>query len=227
MDFLARARCRPVHRDQSLYLAIRCDLHRAAFSWALTSRARQAEHRARLDPLTDLPNRFALEMVSRESGRFSRKFAAVVQIDLDGFKHVNDTLGHAAGDHVLRVVAKRIGEEMHGEGRVYRIGGDEFVGLVFHKRKTANLVAMANRVIAAASQPIAFRGQSTGIGASVGLALARDTDTELSSVMERADSALYDAKRAGKGIVKFSGLEAERAMLAQSLAESVEQRAAA
>lgn len=187
------------------------------FSWALTARARRAEHRAVHDALTGLPNRFRLETVAQESSIIGSRFGAVLQVDLDGFKRVNDTLGHAAGDHVLKTVADRIASAVHNDGRVFRIGGDEFVVLVPKKRNMPNIVSVANRIIVAASRPIAFRDEETGVGASVGIAIPRAEDAHLSTVMERADAALYDAKRAGKGRVNFSDLETERDVLAQAL----------
>ena len=187
------------------------------FSWALTARARRAEHRAVHDTLTGLPNRFRLETIAQESGRVSDRFAAVLQVDLDGFKSVNDTLGHAAGDHVLKTVAERIAGAVEKEARVFRLGGDEFVVLVPKKRKPANIVALANRVIIAASRPITFRDEQAHVGASVGIAIPHDEDAHLSAVMERADGALYDAKRAGKGRVNFCDLATEREVLAQAV----------
>ncbi len=187
------------------------------FSWVLTNRARQAEHRATHDALTGLPNRFKLEMLNREAQHPGRRIAAVLQIDLDGFKRVNDSLGHAAGDHVLCVVADRIDAAVQGGGTAFRIGGDEFAVLVWQGRRAGNMVAIANQIVAAASQPIAFRSHQVGIGASVGIALVRAEDEDLSPVMERADKALYDAKREGKARVRFSDLETERKMLAQAI----------
>lgn len=187
------------------------------FSWVLTNRARQAEHRAKHDALTGLPNRFNLELLNRETWHPSRRIAAVLQMDLDGFKRVNDTLGHAAGDHVLRVVAKRFNEAVQGKGTIYRTGGDEFVALIAQNQNGTNLLAIANRIIAVASQPIIFRDQSVAIGASVGIALVSAQDEDFDSAIERADTALYTAKRQGKGRVNFYDLATERDVLAQAI----------
>lgn len=192
------------------------------FSWALTSRARKAEYQARHDALTGLSNRIGLEAFEQHSASIDRKVAAVMQVDLDGFKQVNDTLGHAAGDQVLRVFSERLAAALHADGRIFRLGGDEFVVVISKKRNPANLVALANRIIVAASQPIEFRGEATRIGASVGIAIPRDGDRGLSKILERADAALYDAKRSGRGCVKFSDLTTERKVLA----DSVERKAA-
>lgn len=187
------------------------------FSWVLTSRARQAEHRAKHDALTGLPNRFKLEMLNREAGHPGRRTAAVLQVDLDGFKRVNDTLGHAAGDHVLCVVAERFEEVVQADGTTFRIGGDEFVVLISQNQNYHNLLATANRIIIAASKPIKFRDHQVGIGASIGIALVDAQENDFDSAIERADNALYEAKREGKGRVKFYDLETEREVLTQAI----------
>ena len=187
------------------------------FSWALTSQARKAEHQARHDALTGLSNRIGLAAFDQDSASLFRKVAAVMQVDLDGFKQVNDTLGHAAGDQVLKVFSERLSAALHGEGRVFRLGGDEFVVVISKKRNPPNLVAIANKIVVAASRPIEFRGEVTRIGASVGIAIPQDSDRGLSNILERADSALYNAKRDGKGCVRFSDLATERSVLADAL----------
>lgn len=192
------------------------------FSWALASRSRKAEHQARHDALTGLPNRIGLAVFDLDSVGLGRKVAAIMQVDLDGFKQVNDTLGHAAGDQVLKVFSERLKIALHGDGQIFRQGGDEFVVVVSKKRNPANLVALANRIIVAASQPIEYRGENVRIGASVGIAVPKGSDRGLSCILERADSALYEAKRDGKGCVKFSDLTTERKVLA----DAIERRAA-
>ena len=187
------------------------------FSWALTSRARRAEHQAKHDGLTGLPNRLNLAAYDDEATGLGRRVAAVLQIDLDGFKAVNDTLGHAAGDHVLKMVAERFKAALHGDGEVFRLGGDEFVVVVPKKRNSVNLVSVANRIIAAVAQPISFRGETAHVGASVGIAIPASGESKLSDVLERADAALYEAKRDGKGCLKFCDLETEREILAGAL----------
>lgn len=187
------------------------------FSWALTSRARLAEHHAAHDRLTGLPNRFKLEMLEKRSDMLRSNIAGVLQVDLDGFKQVNDTMGHVAGDEVLRTVSKRIASAINGEGQVYRTGGDEFVILAEKRRNGTNLIALANRVIIAASQPIEFRGEIATVGASIGLAVPQSDDEEIGEIVERADAALYGAKRAGKGQVKCADARTERAVLGSAL----------
>ncbi|MEM7700362.1 MAG: diguanylate cyclase [Pseudomonadota bacterium] len=192
------------------------------FSWALTSRARRAEHQAKHDELTGLPNRLSLAAYGKDSASLDRHVAAMLQIDLDGFKGVNDTHGHAAGDHVLKVVSERFKAALHGDGEVFRLGGDEFAVVVSGKRNSINLVAVANRIITAAAQPVAFRGQTLRVGASVGIAIPASGETKLSDTLERADAALYEAKRDGKGCLRFCDLETER----QALASALEAKAA-
>ncbi|MEL6878485.1 MAG: diguanylate cyclase [Pseudomonadota bacterium] len=192
------------------------------FSWALTSRARAAEYKSMHDALTRLPNRFKLEMLANRSNAFRRNITGVLQIDLDGFKDVNDTMGHAAGDEVLRIVARRIADAVHGEGHAYRVGGDEFVVLAERRRNGTNLIALANRIIVAASQPVSFRDQTAQIGASIGLAIPQSNVEDIALVIERADAALYQAKRGGKGRVSVCDLASER----EVLRDAMEQKAA-
>jgi diguanylate cyclase (GGDEF)-like protein len=158
--------------------------------------AQQLAHQASHDDLTDLPSRGLLEtrlgdslaLAAREERRVGLCF-----IDLDGFKAVNDSLGHAAGDHVLTEVAERIRQVIRGSDVAARIGGDEFVLLIdpVTGPDEALLVAtrIRDRIIADADQ----LAGPTGFGASIGLALSRADDTS-SSLLSRADAALYRAK---------------------------------
>jgi diguanylate cyclase (GGDEF)-like protein len=154
-----------------------------------------AEEQAFTDTLTGLKNRRALDHIFTrlpEQGGY-----ALMNLDLDFFKQVNDTLGHAAGDHVLQQAARIMVEETRSEDTVARTGGDEFV-LVFHRLdQVPKLEAIARRLIDRIEQPIPFENDICKISSSIGIAVARSGETP-EDVQKNADAALYAAKRAGR-----------------------------
>ncbi|MEU4425618.1 GGDEF domain-containing protein [Actinoplanes sp. NPDC024001] len=159
----------------------------------------QLAFQARHDPLTGAANRSELERVlPQQTGPI-----AVLYLDLDGFKEINDRYGHDAGDHVLTAVARRLSSAVRGSDLVVRLGGDEFV-LLCPDLPEPEAIRLAERVLADVAQPIAFRGGTLDVGVSVGIAAygpveaagapARDAD-----VLRTADRAMYEAKRNGRG----------------------------
>ncbi|MFM0078776.1 diguanylate cyclase [Paraburkholderia sediminicola] len=164
-------------------------------------------HLACHDPLTGLPNRRdlcdRLEQMLARGAVDGGPSLAVMYLDLDGFKCVNDDLGHQAGDEVLTAVAHCLRKTLrHGEA-VARLGGDEFAVVVGHATSDA-CAALAQRIIRQLSEPYPLStGLTARIGASVGIAFAIKDET-LESLMKRADGALYKAKAAGKGTFCFS-----------------------
>ncbi len=164
---------------------------------------------ARHDPLTGLPNRTqVMRMIAGALGRNRRRQGTVglLFIDLDGFKVVNDSHGHRAGDEVLREVAHRMESELREGDFVGRLGGDEFlVGIEDVADETAT-VDLANRLIAAVSQEIHLdTGVTVTVGASIGIALGRGGATDVESLVHEADLATYQAKAAGRGRVELFG----------------------
>ena len=158
-----------------------------------------AETASLTDALTGLKNRRALEVEVAYRLRTGRAFS-VLHIDLDFFKEVNDTLGHAAGDAVLKVVSVRLQEELRTSEFVARVGGDEFVVLIARPADPDELLAVATRVIRAIEDPIVFEGETCGISASVGISRSTALQTPtLDGMMRAADAALYDAKENGRG----------------------------
>jgi diguanylate cyclase (GGDEF)-like protein len=166
-------------------------------------------HEAAHDPLTDLPNRGqALRLTTSALHRARRAGAAtgLLFVDLDGFKGVNDSAGHAAGDAVLRTVAARMRAVARAGDTVCRLGGDEFVVLVEAVDDLADLVRLGERLVQAVSRPLAVAtaagARQVSVGASVGVALAQDGEVDGDELLARADAAVYRAKHAGRGRVE-------------------------
>ena len=169
-------------------------------------------HLARHDMLTDLPNRmyFREQLADVEMRTKRRETLALLCIDLDHFKNVNDTLGHAVGDEVLKGVAKRLLDNSRMGDVVARFGGDEFVILTGALAAPASAAALADRITKAMAEPFAVDGHDVVIGASVGIAVAPDDGTDADTLLRNADLALYRAKAEGRGTYHFfqSGLDA-------------------
>lgn len=165
-------------------------------------------HQASHDALTGLPNRtHATELVAAALARSTRHDGRVglLFVDLDHFKTVNDTHGHAAGDELLRVVAGRMAGALRGGDAPARLGGDEFVVVVEHVDDEARLVDLGTRVIAAVSAPVELSGRHAGVrvrvGASVGVAVSPAGGGSAERLLLEADAAAYRAKAAGRGTV--------------------------
>ncbi len=198
----------------------------------LTEKRRSEQQVSRLahyDSLTGLANRVqmsqALEQIlAAPSGR--ERECAVLMLDLDRFKQVNDTLGHPAGDALLRQVAQRLERTIGTGGRCGRLGGDEFKVIIPGHRDRAMLGQLAQEIINSLSQPYSIEGQSVVIGASVGIALAPEHGASSDDLIRNVDLALYAAKDAGRGCYRFyaEDLHAaaeERAELEQDLRDAI------
>ncbi|MBV9592706.1 MAG: EAL domain-containing protein [Actinobacteria bacterium] len=164
--------------------------------------AYQAAH----DSLTDLPNRSqALEVIQAALSRGQRtgRMVGLLFADLDGFKAVNDTFGHAAGDVVLCTVADRMKAEVRAGDIVARLGGDEFVVVLEQFDAETDAVQIATRLVDCAAEPIPLTaGRSARVGASIGLAISQDGSTDPERLLAEADTAVYRAKAAGRGRVE-------------------------
>jgi diguanylate cyclase (GGDEF)-like protein/PAS domain S-box-containing protein len=170
------------------------------------------QHQASHDFLTDLPNRASfVEALGRTIGKTGkRRGTAVLFIDLDGFKQVNDTLGHAAGDRVLREFAQRLRGAVRSTDLLSRFAGDEFAVLLNHLHDpAADALAIAQDILAHASEPIGEITRQCPISASVGVALLTEP-LSAEDLLARADSAMYVAKRSGKNRVAIWKPPAER-----------------
>jgi diguanylate cyclase (GGDEF)-like protein/PAS domain S-box-containing protein len=155
---------------------------------------------AERDPLTGLLNRAGLDArVQRKRWNDEAQDLALLYIDLDHFKPVNDQMGHLAGDLLLQMFAQRLGEAVRSSDVVVRLGGDEFVILLSGIRDIATAEVVANKVLAAANRPFDIAGQHVCVSASIGVARMAPHDTQLQDLLSRADGMLYQAKAAGRG----------------------------
>jgi len=161
------------------------------------------------DNLTGLPNRnllndrmnHALARVKRHGGRM-----AVLYVDLDKFKPINDTLGHEAGDHVLREVARRLAACVRSSDTIARVGGDEFVVVVEEIARSNEAALVARKIIETLSRPIRYETHDCLIGASIGVAVFPDDGASMEEVCKAADIAMYRVKHAGRnGYCFFAG----------------------
>lgn len=171
----------------------------------ITTRKRaeaQLAHQALHDPLTGLPNRtLFLDRLGLALARLPRRPTklAVLFLDLDGFKEVNDSLGHSAGDRAIVAVAERIRSILRPSDTAARLGGDEFTILCEDITDAAQAVAIAERVIAAVSAPLGIDGRVVDLATSVGVAVTdRRGEATAPTLLADADSAMYEAKQRGR-----------------------------
>ncbi|HZW24660.1 MAG TPA: diguanylate cyclase [Gallionella sp.] len=163
-------------------------------------------HLAHYDYLTDLPNRALFLNTLEHSIRLARRNnykAAVLFLDLDGFKQVNDTLGHDAGDLLLQFVAKRLKHIIRESDTVARVGGDEFTFLLNNVESNEGVAMVAGKIIAALAEPFDLKSQRCHIGGSIGIAMFPDDAGDLDQLIRQADEAMYLAKQSGKNTHRF------------------------
>jgi diguanylate cyclase (GGDEF)-like protein/PAS domain S-box-containing protein len=179
----------------------------APFVWSIlqdvTERRRaeaQIRHAAHHDTLTGLPNRKHLAEVL-EGLLVEEKPVALLLVDLDNFKAVNDSFGHEAGDFVLVEAARRLRDGVRDQDVVARLGGDEFAVVIGGPIAESEVVACAERLVEALNRHVVGRGRAIRVGASIGLALAPEHGREGDAVLRSADHALLEAKRAGRNRV--------------------------
>jgi diguanylate cyclase (GGDEF)-like protein len=180
----------------------------------LRSANESLEHRAFHDPLTNLPNRalFA-ERLEHAMVRADHNSVAVLFLDLDNFKSVNDTLGHAAGDALLIAASERLVKCVRRADTIARLGGDEFTVLLEEMRDPSDAARMAERIGDALGEPFELQGQQVFISSSIGIALDTDRSHAPDDLMREADLAMYRAKSGGKARYEIFDTDmAERAM---------------
>ena len=168
---------------------------------ALRASEAQLRHRAHHDALTGLPNRAVLEdrmAVALAAAERHRRVMAVLFIDLDGFKDVNDRLGHADGDVALAAVARRLQASVRAEDTLVRLHGDEFVVLLPELSSPLDASLVARSLLAAVAEPIEVAGHELVLSASIGIAVYPDDARDVSSLLRAADAAMYRVKLAGR-----------------------------
>ncbi|KMW56737.1 diguanylate cyclase/phosphodiesterase (GGDEF & EAL domains) with PAS/PAC sensor(s) [Candidatus Rhodobacter oscarellae] len=201
----------------------------------LMQEIRNTARRAETDALTGLANRARLMRVLDGPGALSQqdssgRIVGVLHIDLDHFKEVNDTLGHAAGDAILKHAAKAMREAVGPKDLVARIGGDEFIVVSRTDPQGQQIGKLSKKIAAAVCKPLRFGDVEASVGASVGIALATGDDLNAERLIGNADIALYQAKRHGRGRVRaftadMRAATEQRVRLLSDLHEAVETRA--
>ena len=202
-EFLAEIRISPIlDEDKTLVslVAIETDI----------TRERRKEKELRLlafhDPLTGLPNRAALEREFEGYLAVARRYRRILVLlffDLDGFKEVNDALGHEAGDELLVELAVRLESELRGGDRLFRLGGDEFLVILNNAGTRPEIEQLARRLLEVIHQPFELSNQEVGIGASIGIALYPENAASQQDLLRMADMAMYRAKNRGKNRIEF------------------------
>jgi two-component system CheB/CheR fusion protein len=186
-----------VHR----YVAVCADITQ---QW---NKEQLVQHMALHDGLTDLPNRSLLmERIGQLMAMSARetRHIALMFLDLDGFKLVNDTWGHEIGDQVLKTVSTRLLSLLRPTDTVARLGGDEFVILLDNPESRDNVAMIASRVIEVVNAPMSFDQKIARVGTSIGIAFFEKEVTSPSDLLKNADDAMYKAKAAGKNTYRFS-----------------------
>jgi len=175
---------------------------------AIESRTSEEKMRylAHYDGLTSLPNRFLfgeyLDLALRNARRNGKKFAALF-LDLDKFKEINDTLGHDAGDQVLRDIAKRMRGCLRHSDKIARMGGDEFYILIEDLMDGCYAADVAQKLLDAVSRPLQIDGRKYELSASIGIAIYPEDGTDAQALLQNADNAMYRAKHNGKNGYQF------------------------
>ena len=197
----------------------------ATFSDVTEAKANEAriQHMAHHDFLTGLPNRFLLtdrfKQVAAAAERNDTRYALLF-IDLDRFKNVNDTLGHSIGDQLLRDVASRLGSIVRGTDTLSRQGGDEFLVLLGEVETPEAAAIVARKLMQVLGEPFLLDGHPITVTPSIGIAVSPEDGTDLDSLLKHADLAMYDAKQQGRNNYQFFRREMNARSLELLLMES-------
>lgn len=176
-----------------------------AMAGEIIEREHRISHMALNDALTSLPNRvFFREQLDTRLRRLREldSHLSILSLDLDGFKHVNDTLGHPFGDKLLVEVSRRLSNILP-EAFIARLGGDEFAVILDENRDSEESMRSSRKVIEEIQRPFVIEGQQALIGTSIGIAIAPSDGTSADALLKNADLALYRAKQDGRGVFRF------------------------
>ncbi len=194
------SRIRDASGEVTHYVAIQSDIT------PIKDAEERLRHLAHHDLLTGLPNRLlfanALQLSMARAARHGQRLALLF-IDLDRFKFVNDSLGHAAGDQLLIEIGQRLKATVRAEDAVARLGGDEFTVVVEEAGSADSVAALARKLIEAVSVPVTVAGRQIAVSASVGIALFPEDADTVDNLCKAADSAMYRAKEHGRGVCDF------------------------
>ncbi len=189
-------------------------LHEDARNAAIT-----LEILAQQDPLTGLANRRLLTKrisAAIANARRNESAMAVVYLDLDGFKQINDNLGHDTGDAVLKIVARRLESIVREEDTVARVGGDEFMIALWHVANAIDVMTVTAKLVELISQPYGIGDQTFNVTTSAGIGIYPVHGEDAESLMKNADAALYEAKRAGKNMFRISQTATDKSLVMTS-----------
>lgn len=209
----------PVHNRQGAPLLGVCMVRDITAQKEAEERIRQTGLR---DPLTGLPNRALLDDYSGHifaRARRARSEAAVLYLDLDRFKPINDTLGHEAGDAMLQAVASRITESIRQDDLAFRLGGDEFLVILAGISDAAQVADVARHLAEAIARPLNHCGNALCVSASIGISVFPRDSQDIHTLVNQADLAMYQAKHAGRGGYRFFSPGLAGRVSAQSLLE--------
>lgn len=187
-------------------------------------------HLALHDALTDLPNRTLLQDRLRQAtndARRERTMVALLFLDLDRFKIVNDSLGHTVGDRLLETVAERLRHHVRGSDTVCRLGGDEFVVVLTAVHDASDAARVADKLLRGLAEPVRIDGHTLNVSTSIGISLYPMDGGDPDTLLRNADTALYQAKRDGRNNYQFFTVEmnaraCERLQLEQGLRQALE-----
>jgi diguanylate cyclase (GGDEF)-like protein len=174
----------------------------------MTASRDQTRHQANHDPLTGLPNRLLLEDRLQQAlieGRRENEIVAIMFLDLDGFKSVNDIHGHDAGDMLLKQVALRLLHHVRERDTVARLGGDEFVIIFINVKGVNDISVIANKILSAFERSFDISGIPLHVKTSIGVSVYPHHAITADELLQLADEAMYEAKRAGKNRYRVSG----------------------
>ncbi|MEM9909436.1 MAG: EAL domain-containing protein [Pseudomonadota bacterium] len=211
------------------FVAISSDISRdVAQREAIKAANQEIAHQSVHDPLTDLPNKRALDE-QLDARIKSAKTTTLIRIDLDHFKYVNDTLGHAAGDFVLQEVSRLIRTELESEDLPTRVGGDEFVVVMREGTSVEMATEVSQQLLSKIREPILYRDKLVRVGGSFGVASTQGNLLSIEELLVGADAALYEAKEMGRNCVRAytSDLHnriASRRLMARELKQAVANR---
>jgi diguanylate cyclase (GGDEF)-like protein len=217
---------------RGLLRALRYAVERKTMESAALAMARQMAHSAEHDFLTGLPNRMLLNDRIGQAIALAKRHAtkvAVLFLDLDGFKHINDSLGHPVGDKLLQSVAKRLVDCIRGSDSVSRQGGDEFVVLLLDLEHAEDAAITARRMLQAVAQPHSIDQHDLHVTASIGVSVYPDDALDAETLIKNADTAMYQAKENGRRSFQFfkpamNVRAVERQFLEEGLRRALEQQ---